>query len=61
MKGFIELTLRSDKKILVNVNYINCVWTYSNDTMFSTNSDLEGTHVDESYEEVLDLIKKAIE
>ena len=53
MKGFIELTSRRDRKILLNVNLIECVFTKDNFTKVGTISDPESIYaVKETYDEV---------
>lgn len=60
MKGFIEIN--HNNKILINVNQIECVCQYSNEVKIYMVDDKEPFFISgESYEEVVNKIKQAIE
>ncbi len=62
MKGFIELTSRGDRKILLNVNLIECVFSENNFTKVGTLSDPESIYaVKETYDEVKQKIMESMQ
>lgn len=53
MNKFIELTLKDGGKILINIEAIESVMLYSNQTCINMRGDTDNYHlVQESYEEV---------
>lgn len=62
MKGFIELTSRGDRKILLNVNHIECIFSEGNFTKVGTVSDFNSIYaVKETYDEVKQKIMESMQ
>lgn len=57
MKGFIEVNLKNNIKVTINVKYI----AIFKDNKIRLNSDEHAITVEESYNDIKSLIEKAIE